>query len=246
MPFLRQSAPGVIADCENDLEDIEELKKIANGTICLSQREPDYMIIIRYDIDDNINTYHGETGDVIRSIYYYYKPWDVEYLIHKMMPAEAVFLEDLKIDYQFMHDLGERKSCVPFLKLASQYFKNSYRDGYKINEATLRNIEEIETRLFISYDMKKYKNIGTYNRERKRSAKITLKQREYILQRDSYRCFFCGATSDENKLEVNHIIPISLIEKMNLDSKLVYENYNLCSTCFSCNRGKKDYLTTNL
>lgn len=56
--------------------------------------------------------------------------------------------------------------------------------------------------------------------------------------------FFCGATSEDNTLEVNHIIPISLIKKLNLDSKLITENYNLCTTCFSCNRGKKDYLTT--
>lgn len=175
LPFLRQSAPGYIADCEDDLEYIDELKKIANGMICLSQSEADYMFIIRYDIDDNINNYNGDTEKVIESNYYYYKPWDVEYLINKKIPAEAVLLTDLGIDYQFLYSLGERKSCIPFLKMTSQYFKNPYNEGYKIEEDMIKKIEEVEKNIFNSYDMKKFKNIKIYKNEKKRATKITLK-----------------------------------------------------------------------
>lgn len=44
-------------------------------------------------------------------------------------------------------------------------------------------------------------------------------------------------------LEVHHIIPRSFIDKWSLDSRLNTELANLCTTCFSCNRGKSDNLT---
>ena len=43
---------------------------------------------------------------------------------------------------------------------------------------------------------------------------------------------------------MNHIIPHSLIRKLNLNSVLHTAPENLCVTCFSCNRGKSDNLAT--
>jgi len=62
-----------------------------------------------------------------------------------------------------------------------------------------------------------------------------LKLRFKILNRDNFTCQYCGRTpSDGIKLEVDHILPVSKGGKANPD--------NLITTCFDCNRGKKDFL----
>lgn len=61
---------------------------------------------------------------------------------------------------------------------------------------------------------------------------IPLKQRFDILERDLFRCRYCGKRAPETDLEVDHIYPRS---KGGSD-----EPDNLVSTCRDCNRGKGD------
>lgn len=56
-----------------------------------------------------------------------------------------------------------------------------------------------------------------------------------ILKRDGFRCRYCGQdASDGIKLEIDHILPVSK------GGETVESN--LQTTCFSCNRGKRDRL----
>ena len=59
---------------------------------------------------------------------------------------------------------------------------------------------------------------------------LTLKLRYQIFKRDNFRCALCGATSEETKLEIDHIIPVSK------GGKTIKSN--LRTLCFNCNRGK--------
>ena len=59
---------------------------------------------------------------------------------------------------------------------------------------------------------------------------LTLKLRYEIFKRDNFRCVLCGATRNEDKLEIDHIIPISK------GGKTIKSN--LRTLCFKCNRGK--------
>jgi hypothetical protein len=61
---------------------------------------------------------------------------------------------------------------------------------------------------------------------------LSKKVRLLILERDGYRCCFCGKTAKESKLEVDHIVPVA---KGGTDSI-----NNLHTLCFDCNRGKSD------
>jgi hypothetical protein len=54
--------------------------------------------------------------------------------------------------------------------------------------------------------------------------------RHEVFKRDRYRCCDCGATKDENTLEIDHIIPKSQGGKDVLD--------NLQTLCKTCNRSK--------
>jgi len=62
-------------------------------------------------------------------------------------------------------------------------------------------------------------------RPKRRSSRFS------ILQRDNFRCQYCGKTAqDDVKLEVDHIMPLC---KGGLD-----EDSNLITACFECNRSK--------
>ena len=58
------------------------------------------------------------------------------------------------------------------------------------------------------------------------------KLRLQILQRDNFRCRYCGATSLSTELEVDHIKPVSRGGGNDLN--------NLQTLCRSCNRGKSN------
>ncbi|NET07379.1 MAG: HNH endonuclease [Merismopedia sp. SIO2A8] len=64
----------------------------------------------------------------------------------------------------------------------------------------------------------------------KRSRHIHPSVRVSVLHRDNYKCVFCGRTSSEVKLEVDHILPFSKGGKNDIS--------NLQTLCFDCNRGK--------
>lgn len=64
----------------------------------------------------------------------------------------------------------------------------------------------------------------------KRSRHIPLSIRVSILHRDGYKCVFCGRSSKQVELEVDHILPFSKGGSN--------EASNLQTLCFDCNRGK--------
>ena len=61
---------------------------------------------------------------------------------------------------------------------------------------------------------------------------VGLSLRYQIMKRDGFKCVLCGATSEDSKLEIDHIQPV--IEGGNSDIE------NLQTLCFECNRGKRD------
>ena len=66
--------------------------------------------------------------------------------------------------------------------------------------------------------------------KKKERGILTLKLRYEIFKRDNFKCVLCGATGKEEKLEIDHIIPISEGGKTTKS--------NLRTLCFKCNRGK--------
>lgn len=64
---------------------------------------------------------------------------------------------------------------------------------------------------------------------------ITKTMRAFVLDRDQ-RCLLCGATSDQEQLEVDHWLPKALGGEDKLE--------NLRTLCLSCNRGKGKALFT--
>ena len=59
---------------------------------------------------------------------------------------------------------------------------------------------------------------------------LSVRRRFQVFQRDSFTCQYCGRTSPDVVLEVDHIVPLS---KGGSDDVM-----NLWTSCWDCNRGK--------
>ena len=67
---------------------------------------------------------------------------------------------------------------------------------------------------------------------KKKNRYIPTSVRVDVLKRDNYRCVFCGATSKQTQLQIDHIIPVAKGGSNRID--------NLQTLCKDCNRGKSD------
>ncbi|MBT2215868.1 HNH endonuclease [Virgibacillus dakarensis] len=63
---------------------------------------------------------------------------------------------------------------------------------------------------------------------------LSKKMRFEVFKRDSFKCQYCGKSSPDVTLEVDHIKPVSEGGTNDIT--------NLITACFDCNRGKKDIL----
>jgi len=61
---------------------------------------------------------------------------------------------------------------------------------------------------------------------------ITKKLRFEVFKRDGFQCAYCGKTPPEAILEIDHIVPKAKKGKDDIN--------NLITSCFDCNRGKRD------
>ncbi len=57
--------------------------------------------------------------------------------------------------------------------------------------------------------------------------------REYVFERNNYKCRSCGKTNRQTTLTVDHIIPLAKGGSNDMS--------NLQTLCENCNRRKKDY-----
>jgi len=67
--------------------------------------------------------------------------------------------------------------------------------------------------------------------------KATTVKRFQVLQRDNFRCVYCGITSKQTHLTVDHILPQSKGGKNTIE--------NMITSCSQCNRGKGSLELTN-
>lgn len=64
--------------------------------------------------------------------------------------------------------------------------------------------------------------------------KLSDKKRFMVMERDGFRCRYCGAAADEARLEVDHVVPVS---KGGGD-----DMGNLVTACRECNSGKRAHV----
>lgn len=64
------------------------------------------------------------------------------------------------------------------------------------------------------------------------------KKRFDVFKRDLFCCQYCGSNPPKVVLEVDHITPVSKGGNNDLN--------NLITSCFNCNRGKRDHLLTTI
>lgn len=248
--FVRASSACILADCADDLPFLQKLQRVAAGDHCVSEleAEPEHELIVKVEFPDDILTRDGSTGDVVTWRQYFWKIWDAESYVTRSRPAEAVNATNAGIDTDFLRLLAHPTSCLPWLRKTEQAFASGAQKGYQLRSETATAIDQSEKPLIARIELAAMKQLKPVaNAKSSKTAndpQVTPTLRDAILRRDKYRCIFCGRDSSATALEVNHIIPRSLINKLHLDSALHSASENLCVTCFDCNRGKSDHLAT--
>ena len=247
LKFVRESARCCFRDAPEDVMFLKKVQNIAAGHACISTLEASYQFIIKAELPDNILEYTGITGDAITWKMYHWKLWDVESLITEIEPAEAVQLENAGINSCHLESLAHAASCLPFLREAERLFNTNNQQGYALRSETASQLSQKEKSLIADIKLKKMKEFSPpfdpISMKQPNYSTISSKSREKILCRDNNRCLFCGQDASESPLEVDHIIPRSLINKLDMDPSLHTAPVNLCSVCIKCNRKKKDHLT---
>jgi len=70
------------------------------------------------------------------------------------------------------------------------------------------------------------------SRGRQNGSKVSTRLRWQVLERDHFRCQYCGRSGETVDLVVDHMIPVSRGGLATLE--------NLCTACSDCNAGKAD------
>ena len=71
--------------------------------------------------------------------------------------------------------------------------------------------------------------------QKPRRKNLKAKTRFAVLDRDQHRCVVCGATPEDDRLVVDHILPVSLGGSDEMD--------NLRTLCNECNVGRSNHYT---
>lgn len=270
LPFVRPVRK-VVADEPEYIEQLDLLRTVGCGANCVSELEQADQLMVKCVIPDSILDARGTTGQFIGWQYYYWKLYDVQYwehveffvrhttaeeerliwdigpaeelLIRRVGPGGAVPLEKAGIRASFLETMADDSSCIPLLRKVEAVLGPK---GYSLSKDMERSILEIERPLIARLQLQKMKSRRSATTVAKstcgRTRSVPPRLRERIMRRDHYRCIFCGQGPQERELEVNHIIPKSLIRKLDLDERLYSAEENLCTTCRECNRSKSDNL----
>jgi hypothetical protein len=226
-----------------DAEYTLKMQAICKGEKCLSVFENLNDFLIVGDFPDNWNEFTCRSDQVGHFRATNWKAWDVLYLLDNEMPAEAITLAEAGLSSVELESLVKPVSCIPILTELRKDLKFADLTEQRIKD--IKELEDSHIRAIRIKQLKGSENMGqSENRTKVNVARKTSPSlRKRILARDGYRCILCGSGSEKDQLEVDHIIPVSLINRLGLSQDLHDAAYNLWTSCMQCNRGKRDYLS---
>lgn len=244
LSFIRGPMKGLRSDGDEDLEAVRVLQRIARGEACVSEIERDDQIIVKMQLPDNILELDGRSNESVVFEFFAWRLWDVECLVTRDQPSCTVHVDET--ERKRLLAFAKAMSCRPYLKDVKAILNH---DGSRTDEQRKEiwaELKLIEDKSMARFRIQKRKGLvsehGSPNR--KRSSSISVRQRKQILERDGNKCVFCGrGRAEEVVLEVDHVIPRSMIDKLELDAGLHVSPKNLATTCKDCNRGKSDNLS---
>ncbi len=245
LPFVRYRGPCILADLPEDLPLLQQLQGVAAGHACVSVLESPHELFVQASFPDDILSRSGETDDVIEWQCCCWTLWDAESLITSSQPVEAVDPTSVGIDPFLLESLAHPTSCIPLLQKTVQHFPK----GFTLTADRKASIEAAEQPIIAGLELTAMKQLKVIAKrgQRRRTATandppVSKTLRMDIMRRDKRCCVFCGKSPPEVEIEVDHIIPRSLINKLHLDQGLHTSPDNLCVMCFDDNRGKRDHL----
>jgi len=216
---------------------IKKLQEVISGKRCVSDIEDTYKrFCISAEYPEDVMDLTGRSGKsvIINQKTYFWLKYHPLTLIGVDIPHEFNKLEEAGITDEIINNISINKSCIPILKDYS-----IYKEIPGFSKESCKKIKEKEEKLFALRRLTDTKcKRKTRNKHTSRSI-ITPSLRMEILLRDKMKCQFCG---EDDQLQVHHIIPVSIIEKLGLHNRLNTTKENLITICRNCNVGLSDKL----
>lgn len=137
--------------------------------------------------------------------------------------------------------MGRKKLLDKEEELESELLQQHHEKDISIEDVEEKfDVDEVEkTELAVVSSQKdldvEENKMAEAKRRKKLRNEVTHKLRFDVLERDSYRCKYCGRspkTTEGLEIVVDHIIPLELGGTNDMT--------NLLTACFECNEGKKD------
>lgn len=245
MPWVRHEGRWPFVDCADPDEkrNIDTLKAIFRGEMDVREFDSEYEFILALNIPDHIESCDGTTD---RSVYVEPFKWnvsDVAFLVEGRMPIHHPSISEAGFSKNDLLKLANPShSAVDYIEGLEIHAR--YKKGHYLGSGGKERLMAIEKSLAAKVRLsQKRDQLSDYLRaSQKGDVSIGGKIRNEVLQDHNYACIFCGKTRPDVVLQAHHVIPRSIIKKIQLDEALYTCRWNLVCACVECNQAKSDTL----
>ncbi|MEI8285397.1 MAG: HNH endonuclease signature motif containing protein [bacterium] len=219
------------------------MKAILRGELDVGEFDSEFEFVLALQIPDHVESCDGTTG---RSVFVEYFKWnvsDVAFLVGDNMPIHHPSISEAGFSKKDLLRLANLShSAVDYIEGLETYA--GYKKGHYLGSQGNGKLRELEKSFAAKVRLtQKRDQLADYLRTpHKVLISISSKVRNEVLQDHDYTCIFCGKARPDVQIQAHHVIPKSIIKKLQMDEGLYTCRWNLVCACVECNQAKSDTL----
>jgi hypothetical protein len=242
-PWVRPTIES-FADCgtEEDRRLVSLHIGMLAGEVDVSVLDDEFSVKLAIDIPEVVREADGRSGRGLHARIYHWKFHDVNYLLKGEMPSEAVPVSEAGFFEDDLIALGTAEDFLTWIRLHERFLGEP--KGYRFPVALEEKFRDFQSKNLARVKLRQ-KQLGLRLSGGGRSARgdppsVPESMRNEVLKDHDYRCLFCGRGRPEFRIDVHHVFPRRLIERLDLPERLFTARENLVACCAGCNVAKSD------
>lgn len=244
MPWVRSVHPRCCdCDAEEDQRVLESYKAILNGEKDVREFDSEHEFILAMRIPDSVKSANGSTWKDITVETLKWNVTDVVFLIEGTMPVHHPSIRDCGFSEQDLLRLANPShSAVEYIRCLETY--SGRRKGLLLSAKAQEEFIKFEKKVAAKARLfQKRDQLTDFHRASNNTGDAVREtDRNEVFKDHDYSCLFCGKSRPEVTLNAHHVIPRSIIKKLQLDDLLYTCRWNLVCACKGCNGAKSDTL----
>jgi len=235
---------GGFVDCpsQQDQKLLHICAGIFRATQDVAELDSERSLALAIDIPESVVDATGTSDRHYQPTIYSWNLYDVNYLLRGTRPAEAVDIATLGLSNDDLLQLANNDRYLAFIRAFGKASQRPVGYYFPISlEKDLRKLEEQTTA---------QANLRRKLLRLKRAPAVracacvrpTQKVRNEVLRFHEYTCIFDGKARSDCAIDVHHVIPRRLIQRLHLPESLLTARENLVAACTGCNVAKSDEL----